>query len=176
MSWDIFSLKGTHKNLYLLRWVLNVIRSDASSVRCIPKKALLPLTLENLVAPVRTWAISSRVGALWFSQMIALFRSLGSRQILSLPLAFFGYIRLLTHGVGSVCLVMILYWTISANSFSISSLYLMGTFHLPCWTGGTVGSVLMSYSPCMSPMQSKLLGYSTWRSLVLSMVTDPGSM
>ena len=65
--------------------------------------------------------------------------------------------------------------TISANSFSISSLYSMGTFRLPCWTGGTVGSTLMSYSPCMSPMQSKLLGYSAWRSLVLSMVTDPGS-
>ena len=66
------------------------------------------------------------------------------------------------HGVGSVCLVMILCWTISANSFSISSLYSMGTFHLPCWTGGTVGSVLMSYSPCMSLMQSKLLGYRAW--------------
>ena len=108
MSWDIFSPKGTRKNLYLLRCVLNVVRSDASSIRCIPKKALLPSTFENLVAPMRTWAISSRVGALWFSQMMALFRSLGSRQILSLLLAFFGYIRLLTHGVGSVCLVMIL--------------------------------------------------------------------
>ena len=130
------------------------IRSDASSVRCIPMKALLLLTFENLVAPVRTWAISSRVGALWFSQTIALFRSLGSRQILSLPFAFFGYVRLLTHGVGSVCLVMILCWTISANSFSISSLYSMGTFHLLCWTGGTVGSVLMSYPACLLCSQS----------------------
>ena len=51
ISWDIFSPKGTRKNLYLPRWVLNVVRSDASSVRCIPKKALLPLTFENLVAP-----------------------------------------------------------------------------------------------------------------------------
>ena len=47
---------------------------------------------------------------------------------------------------------------------------------LLCWTGRTVGSILMSYSPCMSPMQLKLLGYRAWRSLVLSMVTDPGSM
>ena len=77
MSWDIFSPKGTCKNLYLLRWVLNVVRSDTSSIRYILKKALLPSTLENLVASVRTWAISSRVGALWFSQMITLFRSLG---------------------------------------------------------------------------------------------------
>ena len=158
MSCDILSPKGTCRNLYLLRWVLNVVRSDASSVRCIPKKALLPSTFENLVAPVRTWAISLRVGALWFSWMIALFKSLGSRHILSLLFAFLGYVRLLTHGVGSVCLVMILCQTISANSFSISSFYSMGTFCLPCWTGGTVGSVLMSYSPCMSPMQSKLLG------------------
>ena len=175
MSWDIFSPKGTRKNLYLPRWVLNIVRSDAFSVRCIPKKALLPSTFENLVAPMRTWAISSRVGVLWFSQMIALFKSLGSRHILSLPFAFFGYVRLLTHGVGSVCLVMILCQTISANSFSISSLYSMGTFRLLCWTGGTVGSVLMSYSPCMSLIQSKLLGNKAWRSLVLSMVTDPGS-
>ena len=175
MSWDIFSLKGTCKNQYLPRWVLNVVRSDVSSIRYIPKKALLLSTLENLVAPVRTWAISSRVGALCFSWMMALFRSLGSRHILSLPFAFFGYVRLLTNGVGSVCLVMILCQTISSNSFSISSLYSMGTFHLPCWTGGTVGLVLMSYSPCMSLMQSKLLGYRAWRSLVLSMVTDPGS-
>ena len=163
MSWDIFSLKGTRKNRYLPRWVLNVVRSDASSVRCILKKALLPSTLENLVAPVRMCAISLRLGALWFSWMMTLFRSLGSRHILSLPFAFFGYVRLLTHGVGSVCLVMILCQTIS-NSFSISSLYSMGTFCLLCWTAGTVGSVLMSYLPCMSLMQSKLLGYRAWRS------------
>ena len=103
ISWDIFSLKGTRKNLYLLRWVLNVVRSDASSVRCILKKALLTSTFENLVAPMRTWAISSRVGALWFSRMIALFRSLGSRQILSLPFTFFGYVRLLTHSRSPPC-------------------------------------------------------------------------
>ena len=172
ISCDILSPKGTHRNVYLPRWVLNIVRSEASSERCIPK-ALLLSTLENLVAPVRTWAISSRVGTLWFSWMIALFKSLGSRHILNLPFAFLGYVRLLTHGVGSLCLVMIPCWTISASS-SIS-LYLMGTFCLPCWTGGTVGSVLMSYSPFMSPMQSKLLGNNAWRSLVLLMDTDPGS-
>ena len=45
--------------------------------------------------------------------------------------------------------------------FFISSLYSMGTFHLPCWTGRTEGSVLMLYSPNMSPMQSKQLGNNT---------------
>ena len=54
ISCDILSPKGTHRNLYLLRWVLNIVRSDASSVRCIPKKALLLSTLKNLVAPMRT--------------------------------------------------------------------------------------------------------------------------
>ena len=49
ISCDILSPKGTHRNLYLLRWVLNVVRSEASSERCIPKKALLLSTLENLV-------------------------------------------------------------------------------------------------------------------------------
>ena len=176
ISCDILSPKGTFRNLYLPRWVLNIVRSEASSVRCIPKKALLPSTFKNLVAPVRTWAISSRVGALWFSQMIALFKSLGSRHILNLPFAFLGYIRLLTHGVGSVCLVMILCQTISANSFLQSPLCTQ--WELSIFHAGLVGWLGLSWchtSPCMSLMQSKLLGNNAWRSLVLSMDTDPGS-
>ena len=175
ISWLILSPNGTQRNLYLPRCLLNVMRSEAASVRCIPKNALLASTLESFVAPVRTWAISSRVGALWFSWMMALFKSFGSRQILNLPFAFLGYVRELTHGVGSVCLVMIPWHTISPISFLVSPLYLMGTFHLPCCTGRTAGSVLLSYSPDISPMQLKLLGTNVWRSLVLSMDVDPGS-
>ena len=115
ISWLILSPNGTWRNLYLQRCVLNVVRSEASSVRCIPKKALLPSTLENLVAPVSTWIISMRVGALWFSQMMALFKSFGSRHILRLPFAFLVYVGELTHGVGSVCLVMIPWCTISSS-------------------------------------------------------------
>ena len=63
--------------------------------------------------------------------------------------------------------LMIPWHTISPSSFSVSSLYSMGTFRLPHCTGRTLGSVLMSYSPDMSPMQSKLLGNNAWRSLVL---------
>ena len=107
------------------------------------KEGLVAVYLGELGGSREGMSYPLRVGALWFSQMIALFKSLESRHILSFPFAFLGYVRLLTHGVGSVCLVMILCWTISANSFSISSLYSMGTFLLPCWTGGTVGSVLM---------------------------------
>ena len=152
LHWLILSLNGTHKNLYLPRCVLNVVNSDASFVRCIPKNALLPSTLENLAAPVRTCAISSRVGVLWFSRIMALFMSFGSRQIFNLLFAFLGYVYKLTHGVGSVCFGIIPCWTISPSSFSISSLYSIGTLRLLCWTGRTVGSVLMSYSPYISPM------------------------
>ena len=63
MSWLILSPSGTCKNLYLPQCVLNVVSSDASFVRSILKKALMPSTLENLVAPVRTCGISSRVGS-----------------------------------------------------------------------------------------------------------------
>ena len=143
ISWLILSPNGTWRNLYLPMCVLNVVRSEAASVRCILKKALLPSTLENLVAPVSTWAISSRVGALWFLWMMALFKSFGLRHILNLPFAFLGYVIELTHGVDSVCLVMIPWCTISPSSILISSLYSMGTFCLPCCTGRTVGSVLM---------------------------------
>ena len=79
----ILSPNGTQSNLYLPRFVLNIMRSEAASVRFIPKKALLPSTLKNLVAPVSTWVISLRVGALWFSWMMALFKSFGSRDILN---------------------------------------------------------------------------------------------
>ena len=158
ISWLILSPNGTWRNLYLLRCVLNVMRSEAASVRCIPKKALLPSTLENLVASVSTWAISSRVGALWFSRMIALFKSFGLRHILNLPFAFLGvceradpWCGLSLFGDDSLTYHL-------SQLFFISSLYSMGTFHLLCCTGRTVGSVLMSYSPDMSPMQSKMLG------------------
>ena len=50
ISWLIFKPNGTHRNLYHPKCVLKVIRSDVFFVRCIPKKALLPSTLENLVA------------------------------------------------------------------------------------------------------------------------------
>ena len=89
MSWLILSPNGTQRKQYLPRCVLNVVSSDAFSVRCIPKNALLPSTFKNLVAPVSMCAISSRVGALWCSHMIALFRSFRSRQILNLMLGFF---------------------------------------------------------------------------------------
>ena len=132
MSWLVFSLNGILRNQYLPRCVLNIVNSEAAFVRCIPKNALLRSTLENFVAPVRMCAISSRVGALWFSHLMALFRSFRLRQILSLPLAFLGYFNELTHGVGSVCFAMIPCQTISPSSFSISSLYSIRTLHLPC--------------------------------------------
>ena len=132
--------------------------------------------------PLRIWllcwvrcTISLRVRALWCSRMIALLRSFGSRQILNLPLGFFGYINELTHGVGSICFAMMPWRTISFSSVLISALCSIGTLHLPCRMGGTLGSVLMSYSPDMSPIWSKELGYRVCKSLVLLMWTLPGS-
>ena len=51
MSWLILSQNRTHRNRYLSRCVLNVVSSDVCSVRCIPKNAFFPSTLENFVAP-----------------------------------------------------------------------------------------------------------------------------
>ena len=175
MSWLILSPNRSLRKWYLLRCVLNVVSSDALSVRCIPKNALLPSTLKNLVALVSTCVISLRVGALWFSCMIALFRFFRSRQILNLPLGFFGYVSKLTHGVGSVCFTMIPWWTILFSSFLISTLCSIGTLCLPCCTGSMLGSVLMSYSPDMSPIQLKELGYRVFKSLVLLIWMLPGS-
>ena len=81
----------------------------------------------------------------------------------------------LTHGVGSVCFAMMPWRTISFSSLSISALFSIGTFRLPCCTGGTLGSVLMSYSPDMSPIWLKELGNRVCKSLVLLMCTLPGS-
>ena len=89
---------------------------------------------------------------------------------------FFGYVSEPTHGVSSICFAMIPWWTISFSSFSISALCSIGTLHLLCCTGGTLGSVWMSYSPDMSPIQSKELGYRICKSLVLLIRTLPGSM
>ena len=175
MSRLIFNLNGTRRNRYLPRCVLNVVSSDACSVKCILKNALFPSTFENLIAPVSKCAISSNVGALWISLIMALFKSLGSRQILSLPFGFFGYVSKLTQGVSSVCFVMIPCQTISFSSFSISALYSIGTLHLPCCTGGIWGLILMSYSPDMSPILSKLLGYRVCKSLVQLIGILPGS-
>ena len=175
MSWLILSPNGTQRKWYLPRCMLNIVSRDALLVRCILKNALLLSTFENLVAPVSMCVISLRVGALWFSHMIALFRSFGSRQILNLPLVFFGYVSELTQGVGSVCFAMIPWWNISFSSFSISTLCSIGTLHLLCCTGGTLGSVLMLYSPDMSPIRLKELGYRVCKSLVLLIRMLPGS-
>ena len=118
---------------------------------------------------------SWRVGALWFSWMMALFKSFGLRHILNFHLPSWG----MWESWPMVWAQSVWWWFLDVPSlpalFMISSLYSIGTFYLSCWTGRTVGSVLMSYSPDMSPMQLKLLGNNAWRSLVLSMDVDPGS-
>ena len=60
----MFSPNGTWRNLYLSWCVLNVIRSEAASIRCIQKNALLPSTFgefccycENMGYLLKGWCI-----------------------------------------------------------------------------------------------------------------------
>ena len=172
MSWLILRPNGTWRNRYLPRCMLNVVSKDACSVRCIPENALFPSTLENVVAPVNSWAISSRVSALWFSLMIALFRSFGSRQILNLLLGFFQICQW-AYPWCQLCL-----FCNDSLLDHVIQLFLNLSFvfdgHLAS-TGGTLGSILMSYSPDLLPIWLKELGYRVCKSFVLLIWMLPGS-
>ena len=79
--------------------------------------------------------------------MIALFRSLGSKQIQREPSGLWGYVRDDIHSIGSVSEVIMPWSTVSCRSFSIASLHSMGTLHLAWCTGGTEGSRQIVYTP-----------------------------
>ena len=59
--------------------------------------------------------------------------------------------------VGSICNVMIFCSSEFSSSFSMASLELMEIFLLACYTYGTDGSIMMSYSPMRLPSLSKKL-------------------
>ena len=61
----------------------------------------------NMVAPGSLCEISLSVGALKCSLMIALFKSLGSKHMCSVPSGLCGYVIDETHSVGSVTGVII---------------------------------------------------------------------
>ena len=77
---------------------------------------------------------------------------------MSEPSGFVGYVIDETHSVGLVTGAIICGCSISLSFFSISSLWCVGTLHLACCTGGTVGSSLMEYLPGMLPTVSKRWG------------------
>ena len=57
----------------------------------------------------------------------------------------------------------------------MASLELMEIFLLACYTYGTDGSIMMSYSPMRLPSLSKKLGLSTIGCSMSVMHTEPGS-
>ena len=99
-----------------------------------------------MVAPVSLCVISSSVGGLYCSLMMALFKLLGSRQMWRFPFGFMGYVIEFTHSVGFVTGVMMPCSPILPSSFTIFSWYSIGVFHTGCCTSGTLGSVTLWYS------------------------------
>ena len=77
--------------------------------------------------------------------------------------------------VGSICNVMIFCSSAFSSSFSVASLELMEILLLACYTYGTDGSIMMSYSPMRLPSLSMKLGLSTISCSMSVMLTEPGS-
>ena len=86
------------------------------------QKSILVSIFENAVVPVNQCDISSNVGALWCSVIIALFKSWGLRHILSEPSGFVGYVMDETHSASLVTGAVICSCSISLSFFSVSSL------------------------------------------------------
>ena len=106
-SWLILAPKGIRKNRSRPRCELNIIKREASCVRCIWRNAFKASAFVYTVAPASSCAISSTVMGLWCSLMMALFKLLGSRHTLMSPFGFLGNVTEETHGVGLTCCVMI---------------------------------------------------------------------
>ena len=112
---------------------------DEAVSRWMFQKPSFTSNLENTLAALNLSVISSRVGALYCSQMIALLRSLRLKQIQKEPSGFQGYVRDDIHSIGSVTEVIMPWSTMSCRSFSMASLHSMGTLHIACCTGGRKG-------------------------------------
>ena len=82
-----------------------------------------------------------------------------SRQGLTSPVGFTGYMALLTHGVGSICGSRMSPAIMLSRATEIASLLSIGTLRLACCTGAMLGSILMVYSPFRLPILSKEFGY-----------------
>ena len=90
---------------------------------------------------------------------MALFSGMQSRQGLTSPVGFTGYVALLTHGVGSICGSRMSSAIMLSRAAEMASLLSIGTLRLACWTGATLESILMVYSPFKLPILSKEFGY-----------------
>ena len=90
---------------------------------------------------------------------MALFSGTQSRQGLTSPVGFTGYVALLTHGVGSICGSRMSPAIMLSRAAQMASLLSIGTLRLACCTGAMLGSILMVYSPFRLPILSKEFGY-----------------
>ena len=77
--------------------VPNVVNNDALSVRPRLKNDLVESTILNFFAPDNFGRISSSVLLLWWGLSMYLFRWLGSRHNLMLPLGFHKHTNELSH-------------------------------------------------------------------------------
>ena len=90
---------------------------------------------------------------------MALFSGMQSRQGLTSPDGFTGYVALLTHGVGFICGSRMSSAIMVSRATQMASLLSIGTLCLAYDTGGMVGLILMVYLPFRLPILSKEFGY-----------------
>ena len=115
--------------------------------------------------------MSSREGIGWGSSIIAVFKSLGSKQILNLPFDFSQITGELVQGVNPSTFEIMPFFSISSRAASSLGCEAIGTL-LGAWTTGfTFGSTLISYSKFLNiPTPPKHSGYISFKSALLLMV------
>ena len=81
-------------------YVLYVVRYEDFSLSWVLQKPSLVSSLLKHVAPLNQWEISSRLGALLCSCIMALLRSFGLRHMCKVSSGLLGYVKDNTHSVG----------------------------------------------------------------------------
>ena len=147
MSWAQINPNGSRRNLYLPCGELNVVYSELSWSSLIFQYPLRASTMEKYFAPVSFERTSSRVRVQWCGRLMALLRSLGSRQRRRAPLLLVTQTKELTQSVGSSTLAMISCSTSESSSFFSGSCRATGTRRGGWITGGMVGSSTTWNSP-----------------------------
>ena len=121
----------------------------------------------NTVELVKLCVISSMVGVLWWSCLIALLRSLGSRHTWSFPFGFHAKAREETQLVGSFTFQIIPRHSRQSSSAQTCDLIWMGHFCRAWVAGFASGFTVKWYFPGSFPIPSKWSGNPFLRSAVL---------
>ena len=156
---------GMTTNLYLPTSVLNIVRYEEawSNVWC--QYPFLQSHTVSMQASASMWEMSSGVQKWYGSLITALFKLVGSRQILNLTCPWLSLFstrtKLLIHSVASVTGSKTLACSIWLISFwNVSFRWIGMGLHGVCF-GVTFGSTWMWYgSPGNLPIPSKMSGYS----------------